>query len=110
MSQSPMERRRFLEGLGAAGFTCALQSAFSASAQASIVHEVATGSQISAAVPQGRIKFGVCGISHDHIVGMTNAIQRGGGVLTKVWGAEPDKVASFQKRFPEAQVVKTQDE
>jgi predicted dehydrogenase len=110
MSQSSIERRRFLEGLGAAGFTCALQSAFSTSAHASIVHEVAVGAQIGVGAPKGRIKFGVCGISHDHIVGMTNAIKRGGGVLTKVWGAEPDKVGSFQKRFPEAQVVKTQDE
>jgi len=110
MSGSSLERRRFLEGLGAAGFACALQSAFSAPAHGSIVHEVATRSQVAASVPKDRIKFGVCGISHDHIVGITNAIKRGGGVLTKVWGGEPDKIAAFQKRFPEAQLVKTQDE
>jgi len=106
----PLERRRFIENLGAAGFACALQSAFSAHAHASIVHEIATGSQVAETLPKEKIRFGVCGISHDHIVGMTNAIKRGGGVLTKVWGAEPDKIASFQKRFPEAQIAKSQDE
>jgi len=110
MPGSLLERRRFLEGLGAAGFACAMPSAFIPQAHGSIVHEVASGAQIAATVPKDRIKFGVCGISHDHVIGMTNAIKRGGGTLTKVWGGEPDKVAAFQKRFPEAKVVKTQQE
>jgi predicted dehydrogenase len=110
MPGSSVERRRFLEGLGAAGFACALQSVFTAPAHGSIVHEVASGAQLKPTVSKGRIKFAVCGISHDHVVGMTNAIKRGGGALTMFWGAEPDKIASFQKRFPEAKLVKTQDE
>lgn len=109
MSASSLERRRFLEGLGAAGFAFALQPAFT-QAHGSIIHEVAKGDQIDAAVPKERIRFAVCGISHDHVVGMTNAIKRGGGVLTKFWGGEPDKIASFQARFPEAKQVQTQQE
>jgi hypothetical protein len=91
MSGTLLERRRFLEGLGAAGFACALESAFSNQAHGSIVHEVASGAQVAATVPRDRIKFGVCGISHDHIIGMTNAIKRGGGTLTKVWARNPTR-------------------
>ncbi|MFP5226475.1 MAG: Gfo/Idh/MocA family protein [Acidobacteriota bacterium] len=60
--------------------------------------------------PKYHIKFGVCGMSHDHIYGMVGAIQRGGGELVSAWGLEPDKLAAFTKRFPNAKIVKTQDE
>jgi predicted dehydrogenase len=60
--------------------------------------------------PKHSIKFAVCGMSHDHIYGMVGAIQRGGGELVAVWGGEPDKLATFTKRFPNAKAVNTQDE
>lgn len=60
--------------------------------------------------PKYHIKFAVCGMSHDHIYGMAGAIQRGGGELVAAWGSEPDKLATFTKRFPNVKVVKTQDE
>jgi len=60
--------------------------------------------------PKHHIRFGVCGISHDHIHGMIGAIQRGGGELTSYWGAEPDKLAVFAKRYPNAKNAKSQDE
>jgi len=60
--------------------------------------------------PRHHIKFAVCGMSHDHVHGMIGAVQRGGGELVAYWGAEPDKLAVFQKRYPNARQVKTQDE
>jgi predicted dehydrogenase len=60
--------------------------------------------------PKHRIRFGVCGISHDHIHGMIGAIQRGGGELVSYWGAEPDKLAVFAKRYPGAKAARSQDE
>src|SRR5579863_7288375 len=60
--------------------------------------------------PAHHIRFGVCGMSHDHIYGMVGAIQRGGGELVAAWGGEEDKIAAFTKRFPNARIVKTQDE
>src|SRR3954467_3115575 len=60
--------------------------------------------------PKNHIKFSVCGMSHDHIYGMVGAVQRGGGELVSAWGGEPDKLAAFTKRFPQAKIVKTQDE
>ena len=50
--------------------------------------------------PTHHIRFAVCGISHDHIHGMIGAIQRGGGELVSYWGAEPDKLAVFARRYP----------
>jgi predicted dehydrogenase len=60
--------------------------------------------------PKYHINFAVCGMSHDHIYGMVSAVQRGGGELVSIWGQEPDKLAVFTKRFPNAKVVKTQEE
>ena len=60
--------------------------------------------------PKHHIRFGVCGISHDHIHGMIGAIQRGGGELVSYWGAEPDKLAVFARRYPNAKAARSQDE
>ena len=38
--------------------------------------------------PKYHIRFGVCGISHDHIHGMIGAVQRGGGELVSGEDAE----------------------
>ena len=74
-----------------------------------IVHEMADPGQDAAALPTHPIKFAVCGMSHDHIYGMVGAIQRGGGILIAAYGAEPDKVAAFQKRFPDVKMVASED-
>src|SRR5437868_1622158 len=60
--------------------------------------------------PKHHIRFGVCGISHDHIHGMIGAIVRGGGELVSYWGAEPDKLAVFSTRYPNAKPARSQDE
>ena len=60
--------------------------------------------------PKHHIRFGVCGISHDHIHGMIGAVQRGGGELVSYWGAEPEKLAVFAKRYPNAKAARSQDE
>jgi predicted dehydrogenase len=59
--------------------------------------------------PQHHIKFAVCGISHDHIHAMIGAIQRGGGELVAYWGLEPDKLAAFRRRYPNAAAAPSQD-
>jgi predicted dehydrogenase len=60
--------------------------------------------------PKHHIRFGVCGISHDHVHGMIGAVQRGGGELVSYWGAEPDKLAVFARRYPNAKAARSQDE
>jgi predicted dehydrogenase len=60
--------------------------------------------------PVHHIRFAVCGVSHDHIHGMIGSIRSGGGELVAAWGLEPDKMATFRRRYPDVPVVATQDE
>jgi predicted dehydrogenase len=57
-----------------------------------------------------RIKFAVININHSHIYGMANAINRGGGELVALYAKEPDLTAAFLKAFPEAKLVKSENE
>ncbi|RXH58029.1 Gfo/Idh/MocA family protein [Granulicella sibirica] len=105
-SMDAVNRRSFLKAIGSAGAFSALpEAAFGSST--GIIHEIAVGQDIK---PKDTIKFAVCGMSHDHIYGMVGAIQRGGGVLVKWYGAEPDKVALFKSRFPDVPVAASEDE
>jgi len=99
------KRREILEaaGLGSAALMAAMMTV---PGQAS----VETLPVLPEEKPKHHIRFGVCGISHDHIHGMIGAIQRGGGELVSYWGAEPDKLAVFAKRYPNAKAARTQDE
>lgn len=74
-----------------------------------VVHEIAMPSAAEQAAPKYNIKFAVCGMSHDHIWGMTDAIVQGGGQLVSAYGAEPNKVARFTKRYPNAKMVASED-
>lgn len=99
-------RRDILERMGVAALGGA---AFGAAAWSGPVKaEVLKPAPVAA--PKHHIRFGVCGISHDHIHAMVAAIQRGGGELVSVWGLEPDKLASFMRRHPGVRVAKSQDE
>jgi predicted dehydrogenase len=74
------------------------------------VIESAVLPQQETALPTNHIKFGVCGMSHDHIYGMIGAVERGGGELVAAWGGEEDKLAAFKPQFPDAKIVRSQDE
>ena len=101
-------RRNFLKSFSSAGMLTALPVSAFAATEGQIAHEVAAPSQVI--VPPGQtIRFAVCGMSHDHIYGMIGAVQRGGGVLVAAWGAEPDKLAAFRKRYPEVKIVDSQE-
>ena len=108
MADKSMDRRAVLQTLGMTGALTALSGAASgATAAGSATQEVLQPEPESN--PKHSIRFGVCGISHDHIYGMIKAIERGGGELVVAWGAEPDKVATFTKRYPNAKIVKDPD-
>ena len=112
MGSEMFGRREFLRAVGSAGLMAGVPALAEMSTidPSHVVHEIAEPGQDADAKPKHSIKFAVCGMSHDHIYGMVGAIQRGGGVLVAAYGAEPDKIASFQKRFPDVKVVKSEDE
>ena len=105
-----MNRRLFLQSIGSAGVIGSLPALGQPLSNSSIVHEVAQPGPDAAAKPKYSIRFAVCGMSHDHIYGMVGAIQRGGGVLVSAYGAEPDKVAAFHKRYPDAKMAASEKE
>lgn len=110
MDNQELNRRSFLQTLGATGLATALpERAFARPSELKgIVHEVIQSAPEAA--PKYSIKFAVCGMSHDHIYGMVGAVQRGGGVLVAAYGQEPDKLAAFTKRFPDVKMVRSEDE
>lgn len=57
-----------------------------------------------------RLKFGVIGLNHGHINGMTEAVQRGGGELAWVYAKEAALVEAYRKRFPHARLARSEDE
>jgi predicted dehydrogenase len=112
MENQGANRRSFLRKMGAAGLFSALpEAALGVHPGAGpVVHEVMEPAHDGGATPKYSVNFAVCGMSHDHIYGMVGAIQRGGGVLVSAYGEEPDKVAAFTKRFPQARMVNSEDE
>jgi predicted dehydrogenase len=54
----------------------------------------------------------VCGhrINHNHINSQVTAVLRGGGQLTSVYAKEPDLLAGFTQRFPQAKVARSEAE
>jgi predicted dehydrogenase len=57
-----------------------------------------------------RIKFAAIGLNHGHIYGQTEAVIRGGGELVWVHAKEPELVAAYQKRFPQARLARSEKE
>jgi len=96
--------------LGSAGALSAVEVALAGGRDVNFVEAVAPGSQDNTAAPQHHIRFSVIGVSHDHILGMTAAVIRGGGELVAVHAAEPDKREVFLKRYPQAKVANSEDE
>jgi predicted dehydrogenase len=114
MNSKFLGRRDFLLQAGSLGSMAMMaglpQGASALGSEHSAIVEDAVQVETPAEAPKHHINFAVCGMSHDHIYGMVGAIQRGGGELVAAWGGEPDKLATFAKRFPNVKIVKTQDE
>jgi predicted dehydrogenase len=99
-------RRRFLgESITTAASLAALAMPTGLSAH------VATPAPAIVSKPSAAsVKFSVIGINHGHIYGQIEATIRGGGQLYSFYAREPDLVAAFQKRYPDAKVARSEDE
>lgn len=56
-------------------------------------------------VQPGEFAFAVAFLDHGHIYGQTNGLLGAGGTLTHVYDPNPDRVAAFVERYPQAQVL-----
>jgi predicted dehydrogenase len=97
MHEQQVSRRRFLRAVAG---SAAVVSASSRSASG----------QTTATRAAPRIKVGVIGINHSHIYGQVGAVLQGGAELVSVYAKEPDLLAAFTKRFPQAKVARGENE
>ncbi len=56
------------------------------------------------------IRFATIGLSHNHIYGQVNVLLKAGAQLVAFWGEEPNRVAEFAQRFPQAKLARDIDE
>lgn len=106
-------RRDFLKQAGLMGSFAMMagmpEGAVAFGGSGSVIEDAVLPGQVEEA-PKYHIKFGVCGMSHNHVYGIIGALQRGGGEMVAAWGGEEDTRAEFRKRFPATKIVKSQDE
>jgi predicted dehydrogenase len=109
MKKPPLDRRDFLKDIAgsAAGMVVLPQAALGG--RRTVRYEVAQ-QPAPAARPTAKIRFGVIGLNHGHINGQTTAVINGGGELLSVFAKEPDLLADFTKRFPQAKVARSENE
>lgn len=56
------------------------------------------------------VRIAAVGLSHPHIYNQLKALLDAGAELTWFWGAEPDKIAEFASRYPQAKQARAIDE
>jgi predicted dehydrogenase len=105
-------RRSFLKTMGAAGMMSAIPEAAYGlhDGGAQVAHEIAAPGPGADQKPKYSIKFGVIGLDHAHIMGMTAAVIRGGGELTAFYSTLPKAIEGFRKLYPNARLAASEDE
>jgi predicted dehydrogenase len=56
------------------------------------------------------VRFGVIGMNHNHIYGMTDLLLEAGAQLVSCFAAEPDLAADFGARYPRARLARSAHE
>ena len=105
-----VSRRSFLKATGPAGLMAGLPVAalgFEAAPQVTQEVTVAASPQTK---PKYSIKFAVIGLDHNHIMGITEAVRRGGGELAAVYSANLPALAEFRKRYVDVKVAASEDQ
>ncbi|HMI19533.1 MAG TPA: Gfo/Idh/MocA family oxidoreductase [Sphingomonas sp.] len=107
----PIDRRLILTGAGIAGLASTLGSELFAQTAAQ-GNAVATESAPVGPVAQAkyRVPFAVIGLDHAHIYSITDAVIRGGGVLTGFYAADPEQIATFRKRYGDVKLARSEAE
>ncbi len=88
-----------------------LKASLASTAAAPIVHagvERVRAQDAPARPP--RIRFAAIGLNHGHINGQVESVIRGGGAFVSFYAKEPDLVAGFTKRFPQARLARSEQE
>ena len=105
-----MKFRRTLLGLGlTAGLAGFAADAF---AQSATRGDAPTEGALARPAPEAkyRVPFAVIGMDHNHIYGITDAVIRGGGVLTAFHATDPAQIATFRKRYGDVKLARSEAE
>jgi predicted dehydrogenase len=106
-----VNRRNVLMSAGTAGIFAALPApALAEEAPAASSSEIAPAGFDLAPYAKQSIKFAVIGLDHYHIMGMTAAVQRGGGKLAKFYATDPKAIADFRAKFGNIPLAKSEEE
>ncbi len=76
----------------------------------SMMSNKTSGASVLTATLPPPLRFSAIGLNHGHIYGQVGAVIRGGGTLTSFFAKEPDLVAAFSKRFPQAKLARSEKE
>lgn len=89
-----------------------LRSSLSTAAVAAAALSARTDAAQPPRAPAGppRIRFAAIGLNHGHIYGQCQSVIRGGGQLVSFYAKEPDLVAAFRKRYPDARLARSEQE
>jgi predicted dehydrogenase len=107
-----LNRRNFL-ATGAAGASVLALNALGlkgAAVQTADGMNYAPKGKPSPVVKPGEFAFAATHLDHGHINGMCNALTEAGADLKWVYDPDPKRVASFQRRFPQAKAARSLDE
>ncbi|MBB5715565.1 Gfo/Idh/MocA family protein [Sphingomonas aerophila] len=106
-----IDRRALIgAGLGAGlGATMAAEALAQSVSQGNAMSEVSAPARPEPTTKY-RVPFAVVGLDHAHIYSMTDALIRGGGVLTAFHATEPAQVALFRKRYGDARLARSEAE
>ena len=70
----------------------------------------ASGEKPGRAAGPGEFVFSAVGLDHGHIYSMVSGLKEAGAELKYVWDPDPDKVAAFLRRYPEAKAARCEEE
>lgn len=107
-----MNRRRFINAVGNSSAAAALwpSGAFDPARAGSPVRvETADGPQASPA-RRPDVRFAAIGLNHGHVYGQVALLLKQGATLAAVYAPEPDLLAAFAKRYPQAAVARSERE
>lgn len=105
-----VNRRNVLMSAGTAGVLSTLPTPALAQGTPGIGAETAPAGFDPAPFAKQAIKFAVIGLDHYHIMGMTAAVQRGGGKLVKFYTTDAKQIADFRAKFGDIPLAKSEDE
>ena len=112
MPKQQVNRRRFIRNIAG---SAAAMSTFPSETLARVVptrglRQLESRQKPAPAKSPGTIRFSAIGLNHGHINGQTQAMLRAGGELVSVFAREPELLADYTKRFPQAKVARSEQE